>query len=347
MNAEKSYLNNYYCINDTIINDDLKLSSNFGKLIRSFNDEDDDQKSSIDSIQIVEDSNLIISVSIDNKIKIWDLQNGFCLKTINLYCNSNSVSKLILTSSQKFIIFSIDNQIKVLDLNTYESINATFKNESWIKSLCLIPRKQDLMACGCYDGTINIWDLNNYHQIVSLKSTSHGWVKFLRLTNDLSKLISCCSLNQIKLWNLNDSFELINEFSVHLNYSINCLEVSIYDECVLTGSEDETIKVWNLYSGQCLKTIRDLNGSIKSILSITKNFMIASICIGYKDKQDYDIVIYDLIKMEKYDQFSSGSNKYISNQAFVNNMKLLSNGSLLTASANGDLKLWHFLHNEL
>ena len=73
------------------------FSSNFGELIRKYKQHSD----IIRSIEVDEKSNKIISASNDETIKIWDLETGECLKTLNDH--TNGVTSILILKDNKFI----------------------------------------------------------------------------------------------------------------------------------------------------------------------------------------------------------------------------------------------------
>jgi WD40 repeat protein len=226
----------------------LDLSEDFGTQIKQF----DGHSNIIYSIQVEEITNKMISVG-DKEIKIWNIESGECLQTLN----ENVITSTILIGSNNnkstLISGSDDKKIKIWDLNTFECINI-IKNGSDIGSLCLISR--DKLACGCQDGMVNIWDLNSFSKSSSfLAHETFDRIDCLKLTHDSTKLISSCSMdpkNTIKLWDVDD-YNMIRELVGHFN-SIICFELT-FDRNLLSGSNDKQMKLWNLDTGECLKTI--------------------------------------------------------------------------------------------
>ena len=170
---------------------DFILSSNCGELIREYKG----HTKSVKSIQINENSNRLISGSEDKTIKIWNLETGECLKTLREH--HDWVNCILIISNNKFLSGSDDKKIKIWDLDSFECLN-TLKNEKGIKSLCSILDNQ--IACGCYDGSINIWDLFGLNKVKSFKA--HDCRISYLLLFDKTKLISCSYDKKIKIWNL-------------------------------------------------------------------------------------------------------------------------------------------------
>ncbi len=87
----------------------FKISNNFGELIKNFNQ----HENWVNSIQVIEDANKLISACDKNKIKIWDLQSGECLKTLNGH--SDYVLSVLIYKNNKLISGSEDKTLKIWD----------------------------------------------------------------------------------------------------------------------------------------------------------------------------------------------------------------------------------------
>jgi len=61
-------------------------------------------------------------------------------------------------------------------------------------------------------------------------------------------------LNFLKVWNLSDN-SYIFALNGHTG-SISCIKLSS-DGSIFSGSEDKTVKIWNIQSGECLLTIKE------------------------------------------------------------------------------------------
>ena len=297
-------------------NSDLVLSNDCGNLIRTFPNQ---HTRRINSFQVDEHSRKLISASIDKTIKIWDLETGECLKT--LHDHKASIETMLIIPNNKFISASVDYTIKIWDLITYECLN-TITNESQVHSLCLLPNNET--AFGCRDGSIQIWNLNSLNKVKSFEAHNY-WISYLLLLADKTKLISCSGEKdiKIKIWHL-ETFECVKVLDGHSS-DINCIELNSNDN-LLSCSEDRTIKLWQIETGQLLKSIK-FDQIVNNIKSLNQDLISIALENG-------NIQIYNYHKMEIVKTIQAHS-------SYVYRLYYLSNdGHLVSGSEDGEIKMW-------
>ena len=289
------------------------LSKDCGKLIKILN-----QKTElIKSIQVDEKSKRLITASRNNKIKIWDLETGECLKTLN-----TDAKVLLIISNNKFISASSDRTLKIWDLNSYECLNV-LPNETQILTLCLI--SDNKIASGCINGRISIWNLDTLTKIKTF--IAHNCLVRYLLMADETKLISCSSHkdNKIKIWNL-ETFECIKVLRGHSNYIFNLDLTS--DGYLFSCSTDKTVKSWRLETGELLKSIQ-FEHPVYYVKTLNEDLIAVALENG-------DIQIYNFNKEEIVKTILAHSFPVLC-------LNLLKNGDLLCESAQGEMKLFKML----
>ncbi len=306
---------------------DLVLSKDCGQLIRTFKG----HWGTVKSIQVDDKSNKFISASRDKKIKIWDYKTGDCLKTINEH---ECMVICLLIPNDKFISSSESKTIKIWDLNTYECLN-TIENESQVCSLCLISDNQ--IAFSCYDGSLNILNLDTLTKtkVKSFKHEDFGEAKDDDSYYDCclfdvnlayqSKLIGNSIKNKIIIWNL-DTYECIKVLKGHSDMIFH-LELTS-DGNLFSCSEDQSLKLWDLETGDLLKSI-NFGHPVQCVKPLNEDL----IAIGLGDYEIGYIIIYNLAKMEIVKQTRSFP-------IYIYDLYLLQNGNLLSGSGNGFMNEW-------
>ena len=301
----------------------LKISPNFGQIIRKIAAHSE----SVWSIQVDENMNRFVSSSQDNTIKIWSIQTGECLQTLD---QQDVVTSLLINTDKTLISGSRNGLIKILDTNNNYKLLNTLNNESSVCSLCLIPDNK--LACGSINGLITIWDLNNYSKMISFQAFDDDeWISCLKLDNSGDKLMAGSRDGRIKIWCLK-SFECLKLFDQHLG-NICSLETTMSNELILSGSKDNFLKLWNIDSGICLKTIKFDLGAVTAI-KFCKNNDLIIIGTGSINQTKNKILIYDLANEKVLRTIDKAHCK------FVSQIELLSNGDLISSAGNGEIKFW-------
>ena len=288
------------------------LATDCGKLIREYKRHSEQ----IRSIQVIENFNKLISTSADSTIKIWNFETGECLKTLNDH--KNVVTSILMITNNKFVSSSADTTIKIWDLISYECLN-TLTIKTGVYSLSLLPNNE--IACGCLDGSIHIWNLENSIEVKTFKA-HNDWIPILILFEKV-KLISCSGEKDktIKIWN-SVTFECIRIFEGHSD-GIYHIELTL-DGNLFSGSLDKTVKLWQIETGKLLKSIA-FEHQVNCVKTLNEDL----IAIGL---QNGEIKLYDLSKGETI--------KTIPAHNTIFKLNFVSNTKLLSGSRDGEIKLW-------
>ena len=307
-----------------ITKNDFILTKNCGKLVKSYKEHSfiksflfryTESTKLIRSIQVDELSSKLVTASEDNTIKIWNLDTDEFLK--KLTDHKNWVTGILILPNNKLISASCDKTLKIWDLNSYECL-ITLVNQSEVYSLCLISHNQ--IACGCGDGSINIWNLNNSKQVKSFKAHD-DLIRYLLFVNN-TKLISCSNDKKIKIWSLK-TYECNKILEGHSDtiYFVNINS----NGNLLSCSMDKTLKLWETETGEMLKST-EFKHQIFCIKILNEDL----VAVGL---QNGEIIIFDF-------NASIIINRFRSQSSCVNRLYLLSDGDLISGSIDGQLKIW-------
>jgi WD40 repeat protein len=220
------------------------------------------------------ESNKIVSGSWDSTVKIWHSQTGKCLKTIPGY--SNWIWSIATSSDRSTLISgSQDYQIRIWNL-TRNLINGKCRHrvlsghQGWVLSVVLSPNEQ-IIASSSEDGTIKIWELATGKCLHTLKG-HQGRVWSVAFTPDGQTLISGSSDCTIKLWNLS-TYQCYRTLTGHDNAVLTVAVSPIpipptplsKEGIIASGGYDETVKLWDITTGQCLHTMTEATNWVWSV----------------------------------------------------------------------------------
>ncbi len=184
------------------------------------------------------------SGSLDNTIRIWNLDNGElnCTFTGNSY---GIYSIAFSPDGQTLASGSNDNIVKLW----YSRTGTNFVGHSgYIASVAFHPDGK-IIASGSSDKTIKIWNLNTEELICTF--TGHeGCVNSVVFTIDGKFLISGSDDKIIKIWDIETGLA-VHTLTEH-TMSVCAVAVSPDNETFASSSADNTVKIWNISNGKLI-----------------------------------------------------------------------------------------------
>ena len=172
------------------------------------------------------------SCSNDEDIRIWNFSTLKCEKLLKGH--SDCVLCLIKLMNGKLCSGGLDLTIKIWDWEKNICEATLEDNKDWIK--CLYQLKNEYILSGLNDGTIKIWEKDkNINNLIG----HLGSVRGLCQIND-QYFASSSFDNTIKIWDIN-SKQCINTIIGHKS---NVIGIIFYDNCLISCSNDKTIKFW-------------------------------------------------------------------------------------------------------
>lgn len=162
------------------------------------------------------------------------------------------------------------------------------------------------------NGCIRFWDFKTSTiPDISIRSSS-GQTKFIVLSND--NLVTCAVTN-IEIWK--DTHNIMT-LTGH-THSVLCF-TELPNQRLVSGSEDHTIRIWNLSSGVCERVILEHARNIE-ILPASGKF----VCININ-------------KLSIWDPFADECEKFCLD--FVNDEHILVINDTIISGCGNDLKMW-------
>jgi len=191
----------------------------------------------------------ILSGSEDTTLKLWNIDTGKCINTlvghkgaINSLIYLNEIDKNLVASGSadfniKLWVISIGDCIKTLEGHT-NSINSILYQKTASGSM--------LLSFG-QDETIKVWNINNkdYTSNNAFSNIKTGQIN-ASIAFGSSKVLTCGEDNLVKVWCL-IKWDKLKSFGEHKG-PIKCI-INLEDidsGLFATGSEDKTIRIWNL-----------------------------------------------------------------------------------------------------
>ncbi|CAM0142394.1 hypothetical protein VKS41_002109 [Umbelopsis sp. WA50703] len=290
----------------------------------------------------------LVTGSMDHTLKIWSLQTGQCIRTLEGHTDgivSLHFDSKILASG------SVDTTVKVWNFETGECCTLRGHTD-WVNSVRIY--QQSMLVSGSDDTTIRLWDLNTRTCIrviqghvgqvqVAIPSTNGFTHRFLeppvapemiqhqqlhRLRQQQVQLLqqqqSRRQLQQIfnPVCTISDTSESTPDAS---NEDLKT-DLRSDQPIIISGSLDNTIKIWSMPSGECLRT---LFGHVEGVWALAYDKL--RIVSG---SHDNSVKLWDM-ESGRCIQTLEGHRGPVTAVA-------LSDMKVISASDDGDIRIWDY-----
>jgi WD40 repeat protein len=193
------------------------------------------------ALAISDDGQTLVSGSKDQTIKIWNLATVRLIQT--LIGHSHTVRLVALSPDQQILASLGNSTLKFWNLSLGQLISSYGGHTASINCLTLSPDGQ-IFASGSDDRDIKLWDLQTYQEICTLAGQSSGLQ------------VMATSDEEIVSW---DTYQDAGRGRSQPGHgdSILCLVFNPTNpQQLISGSADQTIKIWDLAHQKATHTLR-------------------------------------------------------------------------------------------
>lgn len=211
-----------------------------------------------------DDNNHTIKYNNDNSDIEKQIEEVSCIKTITE--DTDSINSLLHLKDRRVASCLLDNTIRIYNpSNDYKCEQVIKRHSEGIKSICQLD-DGTIVSCS-EDKSIIIGDytIKNAHDICINK--------VIALPNN--RIASCSIDKKIKIWKSTPPYSdtPIKVLEGH-NASVNSILYTKERDMLISGSDDDTLRLWNMTTYQFLTLIKEVQCSSNALYQIDKDRVI-------------------------------------------------------------------------
>jgi len=228
-----------------------------GPLLRTL----DGHKNGVWALAITRDGKRAISGSKDATLKVWDLETGEALCTLECHSDGVVVAIAVTPDGRSAVLCSGNKTLKVRDLETGED-RFTLDGHAGGVWAVAITRDGRRAVSGSTDTTLKVWDLETGETLRTLEGHTEA-VSAVAVTPDGKKVVSASWDATLKVWDLETGEEL-GTLKGHTD-KVWAITVTQDGTRAVSGSSDTTLKVWDLEALKELGTLEGHKDKVKAV----------------------------------------------------------------------------------
>jgi len=270
----------------------------------------------------------LASCSADLSIKIWNFETYECIKTLNGH--DHNVSSVCFVPSGDFVVSaSRDKNIKLWEISTGYCIRTYTGHDAWVRRVQVSP-DGTLIASASMDQTVRIWNLKSGESVRIGRDHDHV-VETLCFSNAKADQFITKMLAEEKTGSSSTDVATTStkkEGKDGKDKDEKKEEVGgLY---IISGSRDRTIKIWQVSTGACVKTLQGHDNWVRQVLIHPSGRFIVS-C-----GDDKTIRVWDLSKAGRNTfKIENAHKSFVSSIDWNKSFPLLASGAM-----DNTVQLW-------
>ena len=285
---------------------------------------------------------ILTSASVDNSIRLWDVNSGTERRTFvdhTAYGDS-----LLYPGREVQVSVNADYSIRLWDTETGTELSTLIGHTHRINSIAFSP-DNTMIATGSWDGTFRLWDVETGAQLHIFTINAISGIDDIEFSPDGKKIAALHTFmnSSVHLFDVETGMRLqsftaftlpplsripptypINEH----NESVNSIVFNPDGKSILTVSYDDTIRIWDVLTGNFLNVLEGHTDSINDVAFSPDGTMLAT------GSSDNTIRLWDVQSWMEAQMLTSDTHS-VHSVAFSPNGNTLASGGY-----DGTIQLW-------
>ncbi|HRP37731.1 MAG TPA: WD40 repeat domain-containing protein [Candidatus Dojkabacteria bacterium] len=271
-------------------------------------------------VVFLDDGQRIVTCSDDYTIMVYDLKTGQPLHTLTGH--SDRIWNLIKLENGLLASCSSDTTIRVWNIEKLAYERVFFGHTGLV--CCLLEFPNSVLASGSQDKSLMFWDLkseskNNFKVI---KNNSLGRIMTCIVIN--KEELACGSETHIQIINFEDG--LLKKTLIGHTALVRDLNLLNDGKTLLSGSDDKSIRMWDLHEAKCLRVFTEHTHRANKILLWNPDIIVSA-------SDDHTIKFWNL-------EHGNCVKTLTGHTGWVIYITILADGSLLSCGADRTIKIW-------
>ncbi len=204
----------------------IKIWDTFGNCLNTLNGHVGDVKMCVELPNAK-----LVSVSWDSSLKVWNTNNGECLRTIETHSKRTNTNKttglycvLVWENQEDLIIGCDDASILYVNINVGDVRKILRSHSDCV--LCLQKLTCTQFISGSGDRSIRIWDYEMGACLKTITNAHSSWINYL-LVLPSGDVLSCSNDKTLKVWNLAANKAKCSQTLRGHTSGVNCLAIIV------------------------------------------------------------------------------------------------------------------------